>query len=66
MLKSYCDNILNHETKGYFFKHLFHVQYIMPYILIQLNEGIAKLVTLMVEGNLSKIKEFKCNIHIVL
>jgi hypothetical protein len=50
MLTSYCDKILNHETKGYFLKHLFHAQYIMPYILIQLNEGIAKLVTLMVEG----------------
>jgi hypothetical protein len=26
-------------------------QYIMPYILIQINEGIVKLVTLMVKGN---------------
>jgi hypothetical protein len=32
------------------FKKLFHVQYIMPYILIQINESIAKLVTLMVKG----------------
>jgi len=31
-------------------KKLFHVQYIMPYTLIQINESIAKLVTLMVEG----------------
>jgi hypothetical protein len=31
-------------------KYLLYVQYIMPYILIQVNEGIAKLVTLMVKG----------------
>jgi hypothetical protein len=45
---------------------LFHAQYIMPYILIQVNEGIVKLFTLMVEGHLDKIIEFKCNTHIVL
>jgi hypothetical protein len=50
ILTSYCDNILNYETKGYFLKYLFHAQYIMPCILIQINESIAKLVTLMVEG----------------
>jgi hypothetical protein len=31
---------------------LFHFQYIMSYILIQIYEGIAKLVMLMVEGPL--------------
>jgi hypothetical protein len=36
--------------KGYFFKYLFHAQYNMPYILIQVNESIAKFFTLMVEG----------------
>jgi hypothetical protein len=30
-----------------FFKYLFHAQYIMLYILIQINEGIAKFFTLM-------------------
>jgi hypothetical protein len=30
--------------------YIFHVQYIMSYILIQVNESIAKLVTLMVHG----------------
>ncbi len=38
----------------------------MPYILIQINESIAKLVTLMVQGHLNKVMEFKCNICIVL
>jgi hypothetical protein len=41
-------------------------QYIMPYILIQINEGIVKLVTLMLKGHLNKIIKFKCNTHIVL
>jgi hypothetical protein len=50
ILASYCNNILNNETKGYFKKYLFHVQYNMPYILIQINENIAKFFTLMVEG----------------
>jgi hypothetical protein len=36
--------------KNGIFKYLFYVQYIVHYILIQVNEGIAKLVTLMVEG----------------
>ncbi len=52
--------LLNHYTflKDIFklinkiiFKILFHAQYTMPYILIQLNEGIIKLVTLMVKGD---------------
>jgi len=33
-----------------FFKYLFHVHYMMPDILIQGNEGIAKFFTLMLEG----------------
>jgi hypothetical protein len=31
----------------------------MPYILIHINEGIAKFFTLMVEGHLNKVMEFK-------
>jgi hypothetical protein len=54
---SYYDNILNHETNGHIY--IFHVQYIMLYILIQIIECIAKLVTLMVEGHLNKIMKFK-------
>jgi hypothetical protein len=42
---SYSNNILNHETKGFLKKYLFHAQYIMPYIFIQVNEGIAKFFT---------------------
>jgi hypothetical protein len=38
----------------------------MSYILIQVNESIAKLVTLMVKGDLNKVMEFKCNTRIVL
>jgi hypothetical protein len=65
ILASYC-NILNHETKGYFKKYLFHVQYNMPYILIQVNQNIANFFTLMVEGHLSKVIEFKCNTYIIM
>ncbi len=38
----------------------------MSYILIQVNENIAKLVTLMVKGHLNKVMEFKCNNYVVL
>jgi hypothetical protein len=55
---SYCDNILNLERKGYLKKYLFHAQYNMPYILIQVNDNIAKFFTLMVEGHLNKVMEF--------
>ncbi len=39
----------------------------MPYILIQVNEGIVKLVTLMVKGNeiITKMKECKCTSNFV-
>jgi hypothetical protein len=37
-----------------FFKYLFHAQYNMPYILIQVNEGITKVFTLMVESPLEQ------------
>jgi hypothetical protein len=50
IVASFCDNIAHDETKESFKKYLFHVHYITPYILIQVNEGIAKLVTLMVKG----------------
>jgi hypothetical protein len=59
-------NILNHETKGYFKKYLFHVQYNRPYILIHVNENITKFFTLMVEGHLNKVMEFKCNTCIIM
>ncbi len=54
------------KQKDFFLQKIFHVQYIMPYILIQINEGIAKLVTLMIEGHLNKVMEVKCNTHIIL
>jgi hypothetical protein len=57
---SFCDNIVNHEKKECFFKYLFHVHYIMLNMLVQINEAIAKFFTLMVEGYLNKIMEFKC------
>jgi len=66
ILASYCNNILNHETKRYFLKYLFHVQYNMPYILIQVNEGIAKFFTLIIKGHLNKVMEFKCNTCIIM
>jgi hypothetical protein len=47
---SFCDNIINHETKYCFRKYLFHAHYIMLEILIQINEGIAKFFTLMLKG----------------
>jgi hypothetical protein len=50
ILTSFCDNIINHKTKECFLKYLFHVDYIMPNMLIQVNEGIAKFFTLIIEG----------------
>jgi hypothetical protein len=43
---------------GFFIKKLFHAQYIMSYILIQVNDGIVNLVTLMVKNDeiISKMK----------
>jgi hypothetical protein len=38
----------------------------MPYILIQVNEGIVKFFTLMIEGHLNKVMEFKCNTCIIM
>jgi hypothetical protein len=35
--------------KDFLKKYLFHVHYIMPDILIQINEGIAKFFTLMIK-----------------
>jgi hypothetical protein len=49
---SFCDNIINHETKH--LKYIFHVQYMMLDILIQVNEGIAKFFTFMLEGPLEQ------------
>jgi hypothetical protein len=38
----------------------------MPYILIQVNEGIVNFFTLMVKGHLNKIMEFKYNTCIIM
>jgi hypothetical protein len=51
---SFCDNIINLERKECFLKYLFHVHYMMPNILIQGNESIAKFFTLMLEGPLEQ------------
>ncbi len=64
--RSFCDNIINHETKEFLLKYLFHAHYIMSDILIQVNESIAKFFTLMVECHLNKVMEFKCNTCIIL
>jgi hypothetical protein len=48
-LAPYYENILNHDTNEYILKYLFHVQYIMPYIMVKVTEDIVKLVTLTVE-----------------
>jgi hypothetical protein len=63
---SFCDNIVNQETKNIFLRYLFHAHYIMPNILIQINEGIAKFFTLMVKCHLNKVIKFKCNTYIIL
>ncbi len=47
---SFGDNIINHETKDFLKRYLFHAHYIMLYILIQVNEGNAKFFTLNLEG----------------
>jgi hypothetical protein len=52
---SFCNNIVNHETKEVFLRYLFHAHYIIPNILIQVNEGIAMFFTLMVECHLNKL-----------
>jgi hypothetical protein len=63
---SFCDNIVNHETKEVFLRYLFHDHYIMPNILIQVNKGIAKFFTLTEKCYLNKVMEFKCNTCIIL
>jgi hypothetical protein len=49
ILTSFCDNIINHETKYFKKKYLFHAHYMMLNILIQGNEGIVKFFTLMLK-----------------
>jgi hypothetical protein len=66
VLASYCNNILNHKTKRYILKYLFHARYNMSYILILVNEGIAKFFTLIVKSHLNKVMEFKCNTCIIM
>jgi hypothetical protein len=51
ILASFSDNIVNHEIKECFLKYFFHVHYMMPKILIQGNERIAKFFTLMLKGS---------------
>jgi hypothetical protein len=63
---SFCDNIVNLETKEFFLKSSFHAHYIMLNILIQINEGIAKFLKLTIECHLNKVMEFKCNTCIIL
>jgi hypothetical protein len=63
---SFCDNIINHETKEFLKIYLFYAHHIMSYILIQINEGIAKFFTLMVECHINKVMELKCNTCIIL
>ncbi len=36
------------------------------YVLYKVNEGTAKLVTLMVKGYLNKVMKYKCNTCIVM
>jgi hypothetical protein len=61
---SFYDNIINHETKECFYKYSFHAHYMMPDILIQKNEGIAKFFTLMLKGPL-KTKLWNLNVILV-
>jgi len=63
---SFCNNIINYETKEFFKKYLFHVHYIMTNILIRVNESITIFFTLVVKWHLNKIMEFKCNTYIIL
>jgi hypothetical protein len=52
---SFCNQIVNHETKELFLRYLFHAHHIIPNTLIQVNGGIAKFFTLMVECHLNKV-----------
>jgi len=54
------------KQKDFFLKYLFHVQYNMPSILIQVNESISKFFTLMVEDHFNKVMEFKYNTYIIM
>ncbi len=38
----------------------------MPYILIQVNESIAKILTLLVKGYLNIVMNFKYNTYIIM
>jgi hypothetical protein len=49
MPTSFCNQIINHETKELFLRYLFHVHHIIPNIFIEVNEGITKFFTLVVE-----------------
>jgi hypothetical protein len=55
MPTSFCNQIINHETKEFFLRYLFHVHHIIPNIFIEVNEGITKFFTLVVECQLNKI-----------
>jgi hypothetical protein len=62
---SFCNDIVNHETNKCFL-NFYSMFTISCQIVIQVNEGIAKKFTLMVEGDLNEVIEFKCNICIIL
>jgi hypothetical protein len=49
-----------------FLKDIYSMFTISCQTYIQVNEGIVKLFTLMVEGHLNKIMEFKCNTYTIL
>jgi hypothetical protein len=51
---SFCNNIIHHETNNFFKNILFHAHSMMPNILIQGIEDIAKFFTLMLEGPLEQ------------
>jgi hypothetical protein len=57
LFTSFYNNIINHETKECFLKYLFHAHYMIPDILTQENEGIAKFFTLMLKDYLNKVME---------
>jgi hypothetical protein len=57
VLASFCNNIINHETNKCFL-NIYSMVTISCQIMIQVNEGIAKFFTFMVEGDLNNIIEF--------
>jgi len=46
-------------------KNVYSMLNIRALHIVQVNENIAKFFTLMVEGHLNKVMEFKCNTCII-